>query len=186
MQPYTSPGAGDWSIRVAAAVVVDGAADAAFSACVFRRVGGHGLLVTGAARATRVDACDFYLPGGCGVVVVGYVPRANASEEGAAFPEGVSITQSIFEGIGVLGKQTSALFVSVACNVSISGSVLFSGPRSGINVRFARGRGRRCASAPAPAPAPAPATPYLLTRLRVCSPARSTTASAGATRSSAT
>ena len=115
-------------------MVVDGAADAAFSGCVFRRVGGHGLLVTGAASDTRVDACDFLLPGGCGVAVVGFLPRANASEPGAAYPAGVAITQSIFEGIGVLGKQTSALFVSVACNVSITGSVLFSGPRSGINI----------------------------------------------------
>jgi hypothetical protein len=134
MQPYASPAAGDWSIRLAGAVVVDGAADVSFSACLFRRVGGNGLLVTGSASNTAVDSCDFYLPGGSGIAVVGFIPRSNASEEGAAFPAGIQITQSIFEGIGVYGKQTSAVFVSVACNVSIAGNVLFSGPRSGINV----------------------------------------------------
>ena len=68
------------------------------------------------------------------MVVVG-VPggAANASGTGGAYPSGVTVARSLFEGVGVLGKQSSALFVSVACNVSIEDSVLFSGPRAGIN-----------------------------------------------------
>ncbi len=52
----------------------------------------------------------------------------------AGVPTGVSITRSVFEGIGVLGKQSSALFISLACNVSLVSSVLYSGPRAGINI----------------------------------------------------
>ena len=134
MQPYASPAAGDWSVRLAGAVVVDGAAGASFSGCTWRRVDGNALLITGAAREDAIDSCDFYKPGGSAVAVVGFLPRANASDDGSAFPAGVAVTSSIFEGIGVYGKQTSALFVSVACNVSFVGNVAFSGPRAGINI----------------------------------------------------
>lgn len=134
MEPYTVPAAGDWSIRSSAAVIIDGAHGTRVTNCSWRRVGGHALLVTGAATDTVVDAADVLLPGGCGVAVIGFIPHANASDPAAAFPSGVTITRSLFEGIGVHGKQTSALFVSLACGVTLTDSVLFSGPRSGVNL----------------------------------------------------
>ena len=63
MLPYTVPEAGDWSLRKAAAVEVDGAARVVVSQCQWRRVGGNGLLVTGSASNVRVQDCDFFLPG---------------------------------------------------------------------------------------------------------------------------
>jgi hypothetical protein len=141
MEPYTVPEAGDWSLRAAAAVAVDGGAQVGFRRCEWVRVGGNGLLVTGAARDVRVEEGDFLLPGSSGIVVVGapFGP-ANATPAAAgwggwgAYPVGVVVARSVFEGIGVLGKQSSALFVSVACNVTLEDSVAFSGPRAGINV----------------------------------------------------
>jgi len=76
---------------------------------------------------------EFYLPGSSGIVVVGFTSYANTSSF-MSYPSNIAISESLFEGIGVLGKQTSALFVSVACNVSITNSVLYSGPRAGINI----------------------------------------------------
>jgi hypothetical protein len=136
MEPYTVPEAGDWSLRAAAAVAVEGGGGVAFRRCEWARVGGNGLLVTGAARDVRVEESDFLLPGSSGVVVVGapFGP-ANATPAAAgggwgAYPVGVTVARSVFEGVGVLGKQSSALFVSVACNVTMEDSVAFSGPRA--------------------------------------------------------
>lgn len=134
MLPYTVPTAGDWSLRAAAAVEVDGGADVLLHACSWLRVGGNGLLVTGAARNVTVTDGTFLLPGSSGVVVLGRVPRANGTAPEAGVPSGVTISRSVFEGIGVYGKQSSALFVSLACNVELSDSVLYSGPRAGFVV----------------------------------------------------
>jgi hypothetical protein len=68
---YTVPAAGDWSLRRAAAVTVDGAVDASLARCTWARVGGNGLLVTGAARNVTVDDADFFRPGGSAIAVVG-------------------------------------------------------------------------------------------------------------------
>jgi hypothetical protein len=141
MEPYTVPEAGDWSLRAAAAVAVEGGAQVALRRCEWSRVGGNGLIVTGAARDVRVEEGDFLLPGSSGVVVVGApfgpanaTPGAAAGGGGwGAYPVGVTVARSVFEGIGVLGKQSSALFVSVACNVVLEDSVAFSGPRAGVN-----------------------------------------------------
>ena len=134
MAQYAVPAAGDWSVRRAAAVAVDGAADASLSRCTWARVGGNALLITGAARNTLVADADFYKPGGSAIAVVGYIPRADGVAANASYPDGVAIARAVAEGVGVLGKQTSALFVSLACRVSITDSVLFSGPRAGINI----------------------------------------------------
>lgn len=129
--PYSVPTAGDWSLRAAAAVEVDGGVDVTFSGCSWTRVGGNGLLVTGAARNVSVQEGTFLFPGSSGVVVLGRVPRANGTADGAGVPTGIEISHSVFEGIGVCGKQSSALFVSLACGVSLRHSVLYSGPRAG-------------------------------------------------------
>jgi hypothetical protein len=62
------------------------------------------------------------------------VPRANGTAATAGVPSGVTISRSVFEGIGVLGKQSSALFISLACGVALLDSVLYSGPRAGVNI----------------------------------------------------
>ena len=134
MSTYTVSSPGDWSVRRSAAVVVDGANGTSLRRCSWQRVNTNGLLVTGAARDTVVDEADFYKPGGNAVAVIGYLPRANGSDPAAAFPINVTITRTLVEGVGVYGKQTSALFVSLACNVILRDSVLFSGPRAGVNI----------------------------------------------------
>ena len=141
MEQYTVSAAGDWSNRRAAAVTVDSAAKISFMNCTWNRVGGNGLLITGSATDTLVDSCDFYKPGGSGIVVIGYVARANVSDESTATPARVLISKSIFEGIGVYGKQTSALFIGLADNVTMTECVLFSGPRAGININDGHGGG---------------------------------------------
>ena len=140
MEPYSVPEAGDWSLRLAGAVEVRGAAGTSLTGCAWQRTGGNGLLVTGAARDTLVEDCEFYLQGSSAIAVVGSAPYANSTAAAptpgaapAAYPSGVTIRRALVEGVGVLGKQSSALFVSVACGVVLQDSVLYSGPRSGVN-----------------------------------------------------
>lgn len=134
MKQYLVPAPGDWSVRRAGAVVIDSAANASVINCIWNRTDGSSLVITGSSQNTVVNECDFYKPGGCGIVVVGYAPRSNVDDPEAAIPNNVVISSSIFEGIGVYGKQTSALFTSVAGAVTLSDSVLFSGPRAGVNL----------------------------------------------------
>jgi hypothetical protein len=129
MEPYSVPEAGDWSLRLAGAVEVAGAAGTTLTGCAWQRTGGNGLLVTGAARDTAVEDCEFYLQGSSAIAVVGSAPYANATAAAAAaaaYPSGVRILRALVEGVGVLGKQSSALFVSVACGVVLQDSVLYS------------------------------------------------------------
>jgi len=134
MEPYSVPEAGDWSIRVAAAVEVgSGAIGTAFRGCRWERVGGNGLLVTGDARDTRIEEGEFYLSGSSAIAVVGSATLANTTNT-SAYPSRVTISRTLFEGVGVLGKQSSALFISLACGVTLEDSVLYSGPRAGVNI----------------------------------------------------
>jgi len=134
MEKYYVGAPGDWSVRRSGAVIIDSAANASVIGCVWNRTNGNSLLITGSSQNTFVEECDFYIPGGCGIAVVGYAPRSNVDDPDASIPANIVITSSIFEGIGVYGKQTSALFTTVAGAVTLSDSVLFSGPRSGINI----------------------------------------------------
>jgi hypothetical protein len=134
MEQYTVPAPGDWSIRRSGVVVVDSASNVSIIDCVWNRTNGNSLVITGSSQNVLVDQCDFYLPGGCGIAIVGYIPRANVDDPLASYPTNIVISSSIFEGIGVYGKQTAALFISVACNVTMTDSVMFSGPRSAVNI----------------------------------------------------
>ena len=71
---------------------------------------------------------------------MGSVARDNAAAD-ARFPDGVAIDRLVCSEVGVLAKQSSALFVALARNVSISDSVLFNGPRSAINLNDGFGGG---------------------------------------------
>lgn len=136
MEGYTVPEAGDWSLRVGGAVEVGGnATGTTFVGCVWVRVGGNGLVIKEGAQGTRVEGGDFKSTGSSGIVVVGIVPYANRSTTTLPpYPQGVTISSTLFEGMGVYGKQSSALFVSGACNVVLQDSVLYSGPRAGVNI----------------------------------------------------
>ena len=49
-------------------------------------------------------------------------------------PARVTLRRCFVQGVGVHGKQSSALFSSLACGVTMVDTVAFSGPRAGVNL----------------------------------------------------
>ena len=48
-------------------------------------------------------------------------------------PRGTLFDHNVVREVGVFGKQTSAFVQMIACNTTIQNSVMFNGPRAGIN-----------------------------------------------------
>ena len=141
LEPYRVPSAGDWAVRESGALEIrDGARGVEIASCNFERVGGNAVLVAGNATDIRLSELDVFAPGSSAVVVMGSVARDNAAAD-ARFPDGVAIDRLVCSEVGVLAKQSSALFVALARNVSVSDSVLFNGPRAAINLNDGFGGG---------------------------------------------
>mmetsp|Transcript_8222 Transcript_8222/g.24363 ORF Transcript_8222/g.24363 Transcript_8222/m.24363 type:complete len:587 (-) Transcript_8222:104-1864(-) len=56
-------------------------------------------------------------------------------------PRGTLFRSNVVREIGIYGKQTSAFVQSLACNTTIESSLLFNGPRAGINFNDGFGGG---------------------------------------------
>ena len=77
------------------------------------------------------------------IVIVGRVAGANsAAAEGVAeFASHTRISSNLVDGVGVIGKQSAAIFQANALATTIEGNVLFNGPRAGINFNDGFGGG---------------------------------------------
>ena len=145
MADYEMPSGGDWSIHRGGAVFAEGVASLAVEACTFARVGGNAVFLSGAVRGARIAGNDFVLVGESAVATVGRLPTADGfnvarasgstTECGAyGYPEDTAVVGNAIRGVGVHGKQTSALFIALSCRTNFIGNVAYNGPRAGVNV----------------------------------------------------
>ena len=126
------------------AVAVTGVEGMRVTNCHFDRLGGNAMLVSEYARDTRITGSEFSWIGDNAISQMGSVKYDRSLDKSpdstdlmdatdGMHPEGTSVQSCVFREIGVYGKQVSAFASALSYKTSINGSVLFNGPRAGVN-----------------------------------------------------
>lgn len=142
-----APGTGDWSIFNSGAMYLSGTEHIEVANCTFREIGGNGVFMYGYNRWNTVAQSEFVWLGDSAVALVGVGDDGLASVSGldGNFPSDNTITRNHIHENGVLTKQSSPYFQTVACHNNITYNVMYNGPRAGIN--FVRQPTQSCARA---------------------------------------
>lgn len=137
MKKYLSPGVGDWSIYPSGAMVLDTAEHIAVENCTFTELGGNAVFMHGYNRWHNISRSEFVWLGDSAVALVG---RSNLADATAGdMPQDNSITHNWMHEVGIITKQASPFFQTVAAATLVHGNVMHNGPRAGI-VRSLSGR----------------------------------------------
>ena len=136
--PHSIPSGGDWALPRSAAVFLEGSEGATVQSCLFERLDGTALMLSGYNRNSMIDSNDFSYIGGSAMVAWG---RTTGDPTGADGPDGTNGDQprySVFKRnvgreIGIWEKQSSLLMQAKTSDSLVVGNVGFNGPRAGIN-----------------------------------------------------
>ena len=139
---HSMPSSGDWALPRSAALLLEGTVNATVSGCVFERVDGNALLLSGFNRGARVEANEFAWLGASAVIVWGNArsddPRLppNMGYDGSAGdqPRGSLIAHNVMREGGVFVKQSSAFVTFVASENAFVENLVWNGPRAHVNV----------------------------------------------------
>ena len=140
---------GDWSIHRGGAVFMAGAEDCAVEDCFLDAVGGNGVFISNYNRNIKVTGCKFTEAGDSAICLVGDCSAVRSSStwshhiknpEGTPgpanpnYPANCLIHNNLIHNIGVIGKQTAGVFISMAEGITVSHNTIYNIPRAGICV----------------------------------------------------
>ena len=142
----------DWMIHRSGAVFVENAAQALIEDCVFHRLGGNGLFVSGHAKGIEVRGCHLSDIGASGVCFVGkpeavrspsfnyheFVPIEDIDRTPGPktedYPRDCVVEDCLIHDIGVTEKQPAGVQISMAARITVRHVSIYDTPRAGINV----------------------------------------------------
>jgi hypothetical protein len=81
-------------------------------------------------RWHNISRSEFVWLGDSAVALVGRSQLADATA--GDFPQDVSVTHNVMHEVGIITKQASPYFQTVAASNLIHANVMFNGPRAGI------------------------------------------------------
>jgi len=139
---------GDWSIVRAGAVFFEGAEDCSVTDCFFDAVGGNGVFISNYNRRIKVAGCKFTEAGDSAICLVGDFnavrsastwqnqiadpPDKTVGPRTPNYPALCVIHNNLVRNIGLIGKQTAGVFVSMAAEIIVSHNTIYNIPRAGI------------------------------------------------------
>ena len=148
LEPYEEPSLGDWAIHRGGAVRLEGAEDCAVRDCLFDALGGNGVFVSGYARRVAITGNAFRQLGDSAVCLAGRshlrrdrghrCPQCGAEhawdwdEPGEDVPADCVVSGNAIEEIGVFGKQTAGVFLSLTRRTRIAHNRIRRVPRAAI------------------------------------------------------
>lgn len=152
MEPHDKMTRGDWALARVAALFFEGATDCQITDCRFERLGGMGIHFRGYNRSHRVAGCRFTDLGESAVVMVGEetcarslsvgyfnnVPEAEIDltpgPQAPDYPGQCVFENNLVHNIGVVNKQSAALFTSIAADIVIRHNTVYNIPRSAFTI----------------------------------------------------
>ncbi|MBM3240550.1 right-handed parallel beta-helix repeat-containing protein [Candidatus Poribacteria bacterium] len=138
---------GDWSIARAGAVFSENAEDCAIEDCFFDAMGGNGVFISKYNRRITVSGCKFTEAGDSAICLVGDVsavhspstwdnhikePVQTPGPKNSHYPANCLIHNNLIHDIGIIGKQTAGVFISMAEEITVSHNTIYNIPRAGI------------------------------------------------------
>ena len=94
------------------------------------QLGGNAVFMHGYNRWHNISRSEFVWLGDSAVALVGRSQLADATA--GDFPQDVSVTHNVMHEVGIITKQASPYFQTVAASNLIHANVMFNGPRAGI------------------------------------------------------
>ena len=147
-----SDGGGDWALARRAAVhLLGNVSRCTVARCLFSRVDGNALMVSGRARGVEIVGNEFHLVGESAIVQWGRTRDFNDGGGGGApprnlpagvgpdarggdHPVGTRVIANFVHEIGHNQKQVSCFFQAQSERTTLSRNLCFNGPRAGFNV----------------------------------------------------
>ena len=128
MMPHDTPSGGDWAVARVGAVQLEGSVNVSISSCLFSRVDGNAVVLSGFNRNASIDRTEFVFIGETAILSVGNADGADATAGDQ--PWGTRVTGCLCHEIGHFQKQASCYFQALTSGSLISDSIFFNGPRA--------------------------------------------------------
>jgi hypothetical protein len=129
-EEYEAPSLGDWTIFRGGAIFMEGAEDCSITQCTFKDVGGNAIFVSNYNR--RLEVCNNLITqvGDSAICVVGTKNASIGSNH--KYPANIDIANNTIHDIGIFGKQTAGVFISISRDNIISHNHIYNTPRAAI------------------------------------------------------
>lgn len=148
MDPYEDIARGDWAIHRGGAVTFKDSQNCSVENFHIEQVGGNGIFVDGFNRGIHISGCLIEQTGDSAVCFVGNpkavrdyqtwelgVKNITDLEPGPKtkdYPANCSVKNSIMRDVGVYGKQTSGVLVSMAMDITVDHCSVYRIARAGV------------------------------------------------------
>ena len=148
LEPYEAPSLGDWSIHRGGALLFDNAENCELRNCEFSGLGGNAVFVNHRACGIRIADSHFHGIGESAICLVGkshldpagkyHCPHCGAEHQwcwgdaSCDIPSDCLIENNTIHGIGLCGKQTAGVFLSLSNRITIRANHIFNTPRAAI------------------------------------------------------
>lgn len=130
LEEYEAPSLGDWTIFRGGALYFEGAEDCAIRDCFFDAPGGNAVFINHYNRRITVAHNRITQCGDSAICVVGSKQHSIGSNH--KYPAKIKISNNVIHDIGIFGKQTAGVFISVSRDNLVSHNHIYNTPRSAI------------------------------------------------------
>lgn len=158
MDPHGVPSAGDWALERTAAFFIQGTEKISVTNCIFDRLDGNAMMISGYNRNATIFNSDFSFIGGSAITSWGYTnetrtdpgrpgvilenaPMAGVDGTDGEHPRHTHISGCTAREVGLYEKQSSFYMQAKTAHTTITHNVFFNGPRAGINMNDGFGGG---------------------------------------------
>jgi len=136
--PHSIPSGGDWALARLAALQLEGTEGASVDSCVFERLDGMAVLLSGYNRNTRLTRNSFKWIGDSAMVSWGRTTGDPTGQDGwdgtgGDQPRYTVVEYNIASEVGIWEKQSSLYMQAKTSDSWLHGNVGFNGPRAGVN-----------------------------------------------------
>jgi len=139
MEPRGQPSGGDWALERLGALLFEGTEDVAVSDCLFTRIDGNAVFLSGYNRRAVVARNEFVWLGQNAVASWGRTSEWDGT--GGQQPRHTLLFGNFVHEIGNYQKQSSFYFQAATCENTVANNIVFNIPRAAINFEDGFGGG---------------------------------------------
>jgi len=139
MDPHGVPSGGDWAMQRSGALFFEGTKFLTVNSCLFKRLDGNALMLSGYHRNATVSNSVFKWIGDSVMAAWGYTDGIDGT--GGDQPRFTNIIGNMASEIGHFEKQASQWFQAKTAQTYIAKNIFFNGPRALININDGFGGG---------------------------------------------
>ena len=138
LDPHGMPSGGDWGLQRMGALFFEGTENTLVEQCIFERLDGNAIMVSGYNRNVTILKNEFVWIGDSAIALWGYTKGTSVQGMGWDGTDGnqprfTKILYNFVHELGIWEKQSSFYFQAKSCQNLIQGNIFFNGPRAGIN-----------------------------------------------------